>query len=131
MEKNYYIILGVPHDASDEDIRCAYRKRAKEYHPDHFGDDTEPFLKLQEAYTVLSDPHQKKAYDKRLYRNKITHEPSGEVFVEVVKGRHVEPLSPRAASPKWANVHSVESPVTSFDTFDRLFDLLWARFFHW
>jgi curved DNA-binding protein CbpA len=66
MAKNYYIILGLTNKASDEDIRSAYRRLAKEFHPDHYGDDGGPFLQIQEAYGVLSDPTQKRSYDNSL-----------------------------------------------------------------
>jgi curved DNA-binding protein CbpA len=63
MAKNYYSILGVLPTASIEDIRGAYRNRAKELHPDYYGENSRPFLELQEAYRVLSDPIQRRNYD--------------------------------------------------------------------
>lgn len=63
MPKDYYIILGIHSRASTEEIKNAYRRLAKEYHPDHFGDNCSPFLAIQEAYGVLSDPVRRKAYD--------------------------------------------------------------------
>lgn len=61
MAKNYYIILGLKKDASDEEIRTAYRRLVKNYHPDHYGTDNGPFLLIQEAYEVPSDPLRKRA----------------------------------------------------------------------
>lgn len=63
--KNYYGILDVASDASQEEIRSAYRKKVKQYHPDHYGQDREreSFLDVQEAYEVLSDPDQRADYD--------------------------------------------------------------------
>lgn len=63
MPKNYYIILGIPSSSTQEDIKTAYRKLAKEFHPDHYGKNHLPFLNLQEAYSVLSDPARRRAYD--------------------------------------------------------------------
>ena len=66
MLKDYYEILGVSPKASDDQIRDAYKKLAKAYHPDkHQGDDffAEKFKSLQEAYAVLSDPESRKDYD--------------------------------------------------------------------
>ena len=66
MLKDYYEILGVSQKASDDQIRDAYKKLAKAYHPDkHQGDDffAEKFKSLQEAYAVLSDPESRKDYD--------------------------------------------------------------------
>ncbi|MFM7514897.1 MAG: DnaJ C-terminal domain-containing protein, partial [Cyanobium sp.] len=62
---DYYAILGVERDASAEDIRKAYRRLARRYHPDISSeDDAEAkFKEVNEAYQVLSDPEQKQAYD--------------------------------------------------------------------
>lgn len=64
-EKNYYDILGVSKDASPEDIKSAYRKLAKKYHPDinHEAGASEKFKEVNEAYECLSDPQKKSNYD--------------------------------------------------------------------
>lgn len=64
--KNYYVILEVPTDASEEQIRTAYRKQVKELHPDHYGEDSGPFKEVQEAYHVLKDPEQRRNHDRQL-----------------------------------------------------------------
>lgn len=64
--KNYYIILGVKNTASSEEIKQAFRKLAKQYHPDknHGNNSAEEFFKeVQEAYSVLSDYEKRKNYD--------------------------------------------------------------------
>jgi molecular chaperone DnaJ len=66
MAKNYYAILDVPPTATLEEIRSAYRTRAKQFHPDHFGRDSAPFLNVQEAYDVLSNPTSRRSYDRSL-----------------------------------------------------------------
>lgn len=63
--KNYYLILGITSDASLAKIKKAYRQKAKELHPDYFDGGSKPFLDLQEAYAVLSDPKRRRAYDKK------------------------------------------------------------------
>lgn len=63
MAKDFYKILGVEKNASQEDIKKAFRKLAHQYHPDkNKGDDTK-FKEVNEAYTVLSDEKKRKQYD--------------------------------------------------------------------
>src|SRR5271169_4342780 len=64
--KDYYATLGVKKTASTEDIRKAYRKLARKYHPDvNPGDKSaeEKFKEVSEANEVLSDPEKRKKYD--------------------------------------------------------------------
>lgn len=64
--KDYYKILGVSRTASEDEIRKAFRKLAREYHPDVAKDKTkaeEKFKEINEAYEVLSDPEKRKRYD--------------------------------------------------------------------
>src|SRR5579872_7627560 len=63
---DYYDLLGVPRKASAKDIRAAFRKLARKYHPDlNPGDKSseEKFKQLQEAYDVLSDTKKRQMYD--------------------------------------------------------------------
>ncbi len=73
MEKSYYEILGVPSHASYLEIKQAYRKLAKEHHPDRLNNPTEDqqvrFAKIAEAHSVLSNLQKRKAYDDRLRQN--------------------------------------------------------------
>ncbi|PSQ60729.1 MAG: molecular chaperone DnaJ, partial [Bacteroidetes bacterium QH_10_64_19] len=66
MPRDYYNVLGVDEDASEDEIKKAYRKKAMEYHPDRNPDDPEAekkFKEASEAYDVLSDPEQRQRYD--------------------------------------------------------------------
>src|ERR1700733_15831778 len=65
--KDYYAILGVPKTAAAKDIKSAYRKLARKWHPDANPDNAkaaeEKFKDIQEAYEVLSDPEKRSKYD--------------------------------------------------------------------
>src|SRR3954465_6553183 len=66
MARDYYEVLGVPRDAEDSEIKKAFRKLARELHPDvnaHDPDAEEKFKEAAEAYEVLSDAERRKLYD--------------------------------------------------------------------
>ena len=66
-KRDCYEVLGVSRDASQSDIKKAYRKLAKKYHPDtNAGNEeaAEKFKELSEAYSILNDPEKKKLYDR-------------------------------------------------------------------
>jgi molecular chaperone DnaJ len=65
-KRDYYEVLGVSRNASEKEIKSAYRKLAKKYHPDsnQGNQDAEnKFKEASEAYSVLSDPEKRKQYD--------------------------------------------------------------------
>src|SRR5262245_61488751 len=100
-KRDYYEVLGVQRDASDEDIKKAYRKLALKYHPDkNPGDKTaeEKFKEVGEAYEALSDPQRRAAYDQyghdafdRRRGRPGFHDPF-EVFREAFGGGGVEDI---------------------------------------
>ncbi len=65
-KRDYYEVLGVSKDASDSDLKKAFRSLARKYHPDKNPDDPDSermFKEVQEAYAVLSNPDQRRQYD--------------------------------------------------------------------
>ncbi len=133
MPKNYYFILGIPATSSQRDIKSAFRRLAKEYHPDHYGDGHSPFQNIQEAYSVLSDPESRKAYDKLSRTPKIRSRPgSGTFNAEPMRYRHhlkVEPLNPATEDPE---TFTAAGPSRAFHAsrpaVDAVFDFLAKTF---
>ncbi|MCS7152820.1 MAG: J domain-containing protein [Bacteroidia bacterium] len=104
--KDYYAILGVPRDASQEEIKKAYRRLARQYHPDaNPGNKAaeEKFKEIQEAYEVLSNPETRAKYD-RLGSNWRMYEQMGQ-----------EP--PQGGFTGWADIPHFEG----FSDFFRMF----------
>ena len=65
---DYYAVLGVGKEATEKEIKAAFRQLAHEYHPDRVGEDAEKlarFKLVREAYETLSDPAQRQRYDRR------------------------------------------------------------------
>src|SRR3989338_9594818 len=61
--KDYYNVLGVSRDASEDDIKKSYRKLAHQHHPDKQGGDEKKFKEINEAYQVLSNKEKRHQYD--------------------------------------------------------------------
>jgi DnaJ-class molecular chaperone len=109
MARDYYLILGVGCDATQDQIKSAYRRQAKRLHPDHSGEGSEPFLAIRNAYEVLGDPERRQAYDEELARERQARRATQRVRPEPLSPRRcpVEPLVPDRRSrgprdPFWA-----------------------------
>lgn len=72
MAENYYEILGVSKTATTEEIKLAFRKLALLYHPDKNPDTKELFVKILQAYEVLSDPVLREKYDRSLFNYSLS-----------------------------------------------------------
>lgn len=89
MARNYYVILGIPQDSTSSDIKTAYRRLAKKYHPDSYGGSNTFFLTVQEAYSVLGDPASRRRYDQNLRSlREQSREQSRKRAEEAVSRRH-------------------------------------------
>lgn len=133
MPRDYYVVLGIATSATAEEIHAAFRRRSKELHPDVSGTDSGPFLELQDAYAVLSDPAKRRDYDRESTKRvevRVRRPPRESVVPLRRRGSHVE-LRPRAA----AEPISAQRPASILDdfqsfgpSFDELFDRLWGNF---
>ena len=71
--RNYYVVLGVAADETEQGVRAAFRDLAKRYHPDRIGPGgAAPFREVAEAYEVLGDPKRRQEYDDSLRRAPVT-----------------------------------------------------------
>ena len=122
MAKSYFAILGISSGATADEIRSAYRRLAKEFHPDHYSGGSQRFQEVQEAYSVLGNRRRRSKYEQSI--------------------RKVSPKTPLrrsgypAPEPLIPNENPVDlgdvSPVRSFQSFtpsmDEIFDWLWRNF---
>lgn len=105
MAKSHYDVLGVDNNASPEEIKTAYRRKAKRLHPDHYegADGSAPFRAVREAYEVLCDPDQRCAYDQKLER--ACAQPASYVSPHQPRTSGwrppVEPLIPTPSQSEW------------------------------
>jgi molecular chaperone DnaJ len=143
--EGYYAILGLDASASPEEIKSAYRQKAKQLHPDRSGSlrqqevecgqeiDCGPFRAVQEAYEVLSDPARRRAYDAELAREhgiqrhrqpgrRPRSHPAAEPLIPS------EPVADVHIASRDSRVHREERHVPFLELFDRLWediDALW------
>lgn len=129
MAKNYYMILGVSVDASPEDIKAAFRRRAMELHPDRSGMGSGPFQEVQEAYGVLGDPERRRRYDRRTRSRRQATRRSGPVPEPLVPERSGgEIICPAEEGRGFRDVSLAESFEVYHPSYDELFDRFWSNF---
>ncbi|MFN2191120.1 MAG: DnaJ domain-containing protein [Candidatus Promineifilaceae bacterium] len=129
IRKNYYLILGVDSDATQDEIQRAFRRLAKDLHPDYYGQDSRPFLDLQEAYAVLGNPERRSAYD-RGHRPIRPRSGSAKVSAEPFSpgGIQPEPLIPEDQPIHLDDLSLSRSFHTFSPSFEELFDRLWRNY---
>lgn len=110
MEKDYYRILGIPRHADTAEIKSAYRRLARAYHPDTNPDGVggERFRDISEAYQALTDPEARRAYDRNW---DAMHSPRSSERLPDARGLHP--------------VDEMDAIASPFSAFDRLFER-WA-----
>ena len=145
MAKNYHTILGISPGAGRDEIKAAYRRLAKQYHPDHDGGDTEKFKNIQEAYSMLAgDPGSAESNDSKAgygsygpgrqgIRIRVHTRPSPEGSRNASRGASdnrpgAEPLIPerdpmRGRRGAGGRPYTMDGPETD------LFDWIFRRFF--
>jgi DnaJ-class molecular chaperone len=88
---NYYHILDVPYHATSDEIKEAFRKKVKAYHPDKENGNTELFKKIKEAYEVLGNSEKRKGYDDLFFTKAPNRpqqpQPTSNTTVIRIKGR--------------------------------------------
>jgi curved DNA-binding protein CbpA len=127
MQNDPYTVLGVDRDATQDQIRAAYRRLAKEYHPDHYGSDSGPFLAIQEAWSILGDPRHRCRYDRENQRRRADAvsrrgapfaDPAGET-IDIGRSRRGAGAAPFSEVDPVGRVHGQRR------SFEDLFDMLW------
>ena len=91
--KDYYSILGVSKNVTENEIKKAYKLLSLEYHPDRPKGDSEKFKEISEAYEMLSDPQKKHIYDSGQDPNNMNqhHFQSNDIFEQFFGGNPFEP----------------------------------------
>ena len=121
MAKSYFAILGISPNANLDEIRSAYRRLAKEFHPDHYSGSSARFRDIQEAYSVLGNSRRRREYERSIRK------------VPLKKPLRPGNLEPEPLIPEEGPVDLGEiSPVRSFQSFtpsfDEVFEWLWRNF---
>ena len=120
MAKSYYAILGISSMATTDEVRAAYRRLAKAYHPDRYQGGSQPFRQIQEAYHVLGDAERRRQYEKQIHKTPKTIAP------KAYPGP--EPLIPETRSVQPEEI----TPIRGFQPFPSstgtLFDMMWSNF---
>jgi curved DNA-binding protein CbpA len=126
---NHYVLLGVPVDADDGTIRSAFRRLARQYHPDvGSGSSSEKFREVTEAYETLIDPLRRKVYDQSLnYPKRIP------IHAEPLRANRQpyryrsSPITTRPPSPDHFALDFAHIVDRMFATFEEEFFFRWGR----
>ena len=126
MAKSYFAILGVTSAATPDEVRSAYRRLAKAFHPDHYEGDSRVFRQVQEAYATLGNSQRRTEYEQSLRRSSVKAK-------RMAYPRTYSEPEPLIPEQRHTDLSLGEiSPVRSFQTFapsfDEVFDWLWQNY---
>ena len=122
MAKSYFTILGISPNATIDEIRSAYRRLAKEYHPDLYTGSSSRFRDIQEAYSVLGNERKRRAYKQRIRK------PAPGKIMKPSAYSGPEPLIPEPEAVDLGEISPVRSFQSLTPSFDEIFDWLWRNF---
>lgn len=122
MAKSYYAILGISSMATADEVRAAYRRLAKAYHPDHFQGGSDNFRQVQEAYSILGNAERRRQYERKIHKVPAfeSSKPPGRP--------DPEPLIPKAKSVQLEEITPLNSLQSFGPSTDALFDMMWSNF---
>jgi DnaJ-class molecular chaperone len=123
MAKSYFVILGVSPSATADEIKSAYRRLAKEFHPDRCTGGIETFREIQEAYSVLGNARRRREYERQVAKKPINVSVERTTFHP-----EPEPLIPESKPVEVGEISPVRSFQTFSPSFDEVFDWLWRNF---
>ena len=122
MAKSYFAILGISPNATMDEIRSAYRRLAKEFHPDHYSGSSQRFQDIQEAYSVLGNSRRRREYEQSIRKVPIRTPLRPTTYPEP------EPLIPEDSPVELGEISPVRSFQSFSPSFDEIFDWLWSNF---
>jgi len=122
MAKSYFAVLGISPKATGDEIRSAYRRLVKEFHPDHYTGSSERFRDIQEAYSVLGNSRRRREYEQSIRKVPIKTPLRPSSYPEP------EPLIPKERPADLGEVSPVRSFQSFTPSFDEVFDWLWRNF---
>ena len=122
MAESYFAILGISPRATMDEIRSAYRRLAKEFHPDRYTGSSERFRNIQEAYSVLGNRRRRREYEQSITKVSIRTPLRSTTYPEP------EPLIPEEGPVDIGKVSPVRSFQSFTPSFDEIFDWLWSNF---
>jgi len=116
-KKDYYVVLGVAKTATEQEVKCAFRKLARQYHPDFNKDAnaTEKFKEVAEAYAVLGTADTRKRYDRFGHPNSSIDEAVNRAYNATYNSSRTRPPSESDYEPFMRNVYSRWEPRSAWE----------------